>query len=210
MSLLRVLPAFALTALVLAMVPGQGVAMVLRQSLVGGTRCAMASVVGNATGLVLWGVAAAVGLSQVFAHSPLAFDILKYAGVAYLSYLSLSTLVTLRRSGGAFDTGGAAATRTFAAYRLGLVTNLTNVKAAVFAVAFIPQFVPRHFALGPGIVLLALVQAVVSFSWYSALVATVHRAAATLARARVRRILTAISAVGLLALALALLLSSAR
>jgi threonine/homoserine/homoserine lactone efflux protein len=204
------LPAFALTALVLAMVPGQGVAMVLRQSLIGGPRCAMASVLGNASGLLIWGTGAAVGLSQIFAHSVLAYDTLKYTGVAYLSYLALTTLVTLRRDGGAFDMGTSAATRTGAAFRLGLVTNLTNVKAAIFAVAFIPQFVPRGFSLGPGILLLALVQAMVSVSWYCTLVATVHRARAILARRAVRQLLTAVSAGGLLTLALVLLFSSTR
>ncbi|HEY5304809.1 MAG TPA: LysE family translocator [Acidimicrobiales bacterium] len=210
MSLLHVVPVFALTALVLAMVPGQGMAMVLRQTLTGGARCATWSVVGNASGLVVWGVASSVGLSQVFAHSPLAYNILKYAGVAYLGYLSLSTLVSLRQRGGAFDTNGQAATRPIAAYRLGLVTNLTNVKAAVFAVAFIPQFVPRSFPLGAGIVVLALVQSLVSLGWYSALVASVDRAATALSRPGVRRVLTGISAIGLLTLAVVLLFSSPR
>ncbi|NNN09118.1 MAG: LysE family translocator [Acidimicrobiaceae bacterium] len=210
MSFVRVFPAFALTALILAMVPGQGVAMVLRQCLVGGARCAMASVFGNATGLIIWGTSAAVGLSQVFAHSQLAYNILKFAGVAYLSFLAVLTLVSLRRSSGAFDTNTMAVTQTFAAYRLGLITNLTNVKAAVFAVAFIPQFVPRSFPLGPGIVVLSFVQAVVSLAWYTGLVAAVHRGAPTLTRPTVRRVLTAISAVGLLTLALVLLLSSSR
>lgn len=210
MSLLRVVPAFALTALVLAMLPGQGVAMVLRQTLTGGARCATWSVLGNASGLVVWGIASSVGLSEIFTHSPLAYDILKYTGVAYLGYLSISTLVTLRRHAGTWDNRGPATVRPFAAYRLGLVTNLTNVKAAVFAVAFIPQFVPRNFPLGVGIISLALVQSLVSLGWYTTLVAAVDRAAAALSRPVVRRTLTAISATGLLALALILLFSSPR
>jgi threonine/homoserine/homoserine lactone efflux protein len=208
--LLAVLPTFALTALVLAMVPGQGVAMVLRQTLVGGPRAGYLSVLGNSLGLVLWGVASAIGLSQVFAHSPLAYNVLKYAGVAYLSFLALQTLVALRRETGAFNTAGRAATRPFAAVRLGLVTNLTNVKAAVFAVAFIPQFVPRSVSLGVGVATLALVQSLVSTTWYVALVTGVHRATTLLARPRVRRALTAVSAIGLLGLAAALLLTSPR
>ena len=210
MSLLRILPVFALTALVLAMVPGQGMAMVLRQTMTGGARCAMASVVGNSSGLIVWGVASSVGLSQVFTHSPGAYDVLKVAGAGYLAYLSLRTLVTLRQTTGTLHTNGAATTRTLAAYRLGLLTNLTNVKAAVFAVAFIPQLVPHGFPLGPGIVLLALVQALVSLGWYTSLVATVDRAANALGRPSVRRALTAISAAGLLALAVVVLVSSPR
>jgi threonine/homoserine/homoserine lactone efflux protein len=87
---------------------------------------------------------------------------------------------------------------------------LPNVKAAVFAVAFIPQFVPRSFPLGVGIVVLALVQSLVSLGWYSALVASVDRAATALSRPDVRRVLTAISAIGLLVLAVVLLSSSPR
>ena len=54
MSLLRIVTVFALTALILAMAPGPGRAMVRRQTMTGSARCAMAS----------------VGLSQVFTHSP--------------------------------------------------------------------------------------------------------------------------------------------
>ena len=210
MSLLRVMPAFALTALVLAIVPGQGMAMVLRQTIVGGARCAYTSVAGNSAGLLVWGGASAVGLSQIFAHSPLAFDILKFAGVAYLGLLSVQTLVELRHVAGTFDYDGQARRRPVAAFRLGLFTNLTNVKAAVFAVAFIPQFVPRTFSLTTGIVALAIVQAIVSTCWYFSLVASIDRASVLLARPQLRRWLTGFSAAGLAALALILLFTSPR
>lgn len=210
MSLLRVVPAFALTALVLAMVPGQGVAMVLRQTIVGGARCAYTSVAGNSVGLLVWGCASAIGLSQIFAHSPLAFNTLKFTGVAYLGFLSVQTLFELRKTFGKFDYGGQARVKTLAAFRLGLFTNLTNVKAAVFAVAFIPEFVPRSFSLGAGIVILCCVQAAVSTTWYFLLVSSVERASVVLARPLVRRWLTGFSAVGLLALAVILLFTSPR
>ena len=80
----------------------------------------------------------------------------------------------------------------------------------MFAVAFIPQFVPRATSLATGIVVLAFVQSVVSFAWYSTLVATVDRAATLFARDGIRRALTAVSALGLLILAVVLLLSAPR
>ncbi|MEO9180247.1 MAG: LysE family translocator [Acidimicrobiales bacterium] len=210
MTLLDIIPAFALTALVLAMVPGQGVAMVLRQTMVGGARCAYISVAGNSVGLIIWGVASAVGLSSIFAHSHLAYDLLKLVGVAFLSFLGVQTLIRLRHDFGTFDYEGQAKLRLLAAFRLGLVTNLTNVKAAVFAVAFIPHFVPRDFSLVTAIIALACVQSFVALCWYVPLVASVNRTSVVLARPRVRRWLTGISAVGLLILATALLLSSPR
>jgi threonine/homoserine/homoserine lactone efflux protein len=209
-ELLKVIPAFALTALLLAIVPGQGVAMVLRQSIVGGTRAAFTSVAGNSTGLVVWGAASAIGLSQVFARSQTAYNVLKYAGVAFLIFLSAQTLWTLRNEFGKFDYDGSAQVGLGPAFRLGLLTNLTNVKAAVFAVAFIPAFVPDEFSLGAGIFILACVQALVSSSWYTFLIAIVDRSSVFLAKPKVRRALTAFSAAGILFLAISLLLTSPR
>ena len=72
--------------------------MVLRQSLVGGRRAALYSVLGNSTGLIIWGAMSSVGLSAIFAKSHLAFSILKYAGVAFLVGLAIQTLFELRNS----------------------------------------------------------------------------------------------------------------
>ena len=210
MNLLAVFPAFALTALLLAMVPGQGVAMILRQSLVGGSRAAIYSVLGNSGGLIIWGAASAIGLSAVFASSPTAFSLLKWAGVMFLVGLSIQTLLELRKESGKFEVSGKAKTAFFPALRLGLITNLTNVKAAVFAVAFIPQFVPKDFNLGWGIFILSCVQSLTSMVWYFSLIAAVDKSSAVLARPKVRRILTGVSAGGILVLALGLALSHPR
>jgi len=182
----------------------------LRQSLIGGRRAAFFSVFGNSSGLLIWGAMSAVGLSAIFAKSHLAFNILKYLGVLFLLGLAIQTLLQLKREFGKFDVDSGAKTNAVAAYRLGLFTNLTNVKAAVFAVAFIPQFVPHHFSLGWGIFLLACVQATVSFSWYSFLIMMVDKSAIFLARPKVRRVLTGISAAGIILLAIGLLLSHPR
>ena len=210
LSIIRIWPAFALTALLLAIVPGQGVAMVLRQSLVGGRRAAFLSVLGNSTGLLIWGALSGVGLSAIFAKSHLAFSILKYLGVIFLCGLAIQTLWQLRKEFGKFDFDSDAKTSSFAAYRLGLLTNLTNVKAAVFAVAFIPQFVPKHFYLGWGLFILSCVQATVSTSWYTTLIMAVHKASKFLAKPAARRTLTAISAIGILLLAAGLAFTSPR
>ncbi|MEI6406650.1 MAG: LysE family translocator [Actinomycetes bacterium] len=209
-ELIKIIPAFALTALLLAIVPGQGVAMVLRQSLIGGSRAAIYSVLGNASGLILWGTLSAVGLSAVFAKSHFAFSILKYSGVIFLVGLAIQTLLQLRKEFGKFDITGSAKIKFLPAYRLGLITNLTNVKAAVFAVAFIPAFVPKNFSLGWGIFILGIVQASVSTTWYSFLVSVVDRASTFLSRPSIRRFLTGVSAAGILVLALGLLLTSPR
>ena len=209
-SMMKVLPAFIATAFLLALVPGQTVAMILRQAIVGGTKTAYTTLVGTSSALVFWGIASAIGLSQIFARSETAYAALKYAGVIFLTFLALQTLWSLRKEFGKFDFEGNTKQGLGPAFRLGLVTNLTNVKAAVFAVAFIPAFVPKDFNLGWGIFILSVVQAIVSASWYTFLISIIGRATTTLARPKVRRALTAISAVGILFLAATLLITSPR
>ena len=210
LELLKVFPPFFITALLLAIVPGQGVAMVLRQSIVGGKRPAFYAVLGNSSGLLIWGAASGIGLSAIFSKSPLAFNILKYSGVLYLGFLSFQTLLELKKEFGKFDFSNNVKVKFGEAFRVGLLTNLTNVKAAVFAVAFIPQFVPKSFNLGFGIFILSCVQACASLSWYSSLILAVDKAAIFLERPNVRRALTGISALGILGLAIGLLLTKPR
>ena len=192
------------------MVPGQGVAMILRQSILGGRKAAFWSLMGNSLGLLTWGTLSSVGLSAVFAKSHLAYSILKWSGVVFLVFLSLQTLATLKNEFGKFDLQSEGQVRTWPALRLGLITNLTNVKAAVFAVAFLPQFVPKNFSLGWGIFIFGCIWPLVSTSWYLFLIWTVDKSAIFIQKARVRRALTAISALGILGLAIGLALTSAR
>jgi len=190
------------------MVPGQGVAMVLRQSILGGRKAAFYSVIGNSTGLFIWCSCSAVGLSVIFAQSETAYSILKWSGVTFLFALSIQTLLTLKNEHGKFDLNQPGHSSPWSAFRLGLITNLTNVKAAVFAVAFIPEFVPRNFSLGWGIFIFGCLWPIVSTSWYLILIWSVDKSALLIQKPQVRRILTAISALGIAALAIGLALSS--
>ncbi len=209
-ELISAIPAFLFTTFLLAVVPGQGVAMVLRQSIVGGPRSAFLSVLGNSAGLFIWGCLSAVGLSAIFAASETAYQLLKWSGVIFLVYLSLQTLTHLRNTFGTFDLDSKAETKSWPAFRLGLITNLTNVKAAVFAVAFLPQFVPTNFSLGLGIFIFGCIWPFVSASWYTFLIWTIKKSAKYIQIPLVRRALTAISAIGIMFLAVGLALSSGR
>ena len=118
--------------------------------------------------------------------------------------------MALRNEFGKFDLQSAGTVKSWPAIRLGLITNLTNVKAAVFAVAFIPQFVPKEFSLGWGIFIFGLIWPLDSTSWYLFLIWTVDKSVNFIQRPEVRRALTAISAIGIMGLALGLALSSSR
>lgn len=208
---LNVIPAFALTVFIIVVVPGQGVAMVLRQAILSGKEAAFYSVFGNTTGLIIWGVLSSVGLSAIFQASPAAFNILKWTGVAYLTFLSIQTLLELRNQAGKFEYESGEKAKGFApAFRIGITTNLTNVKAAVFSVGLVPQFVPDNFSLGWGIFILSVIWAVISMSWYSLMITVVDKSSKWIQKPKVRRSLTAFSAIGIAALAIGLALTNAN
>jgi len=209
-ELLLAVPAFAFTTLLLVMVPGQGVAMVLRQSILGGSKAAFFSALGNCAGILTWATSSAIGLSAIFARSHTAYTLLKWSGVIFLVIVSIQTLLTLKNEFGKFDLESKSEMNLLSSFRLGLVTNLTNVKAAVYAVAFLPAFVPDDFSLGWGIFIFGSIWALVSICWNIFLIWTVKKSAAYIQKPVVRRVLTAISALGIMFLAVGLALSSGR
>ena len=201
------LPSFILATVLLVMIPGQGVAMVLRQSIVGGAGAAFLSSIGNCVGILVWSVSSAVGLSVIFTESELAYSLLKWTGVIFLTFISLQTFLSLRKEFGNFDLENTVTTTSWASFRLGLVTNLTNAKAAVYAVAFIPAFIPQETSLGLGIISLGVVWAMISILWNILLIWTVKKSSAYIQKPTVRRGLTALSAVGILGIAIGLAFS---
>lgn len=206
-ALFENLPSFVFATALLVMIPGQGVAMVLRQSIIGGPKAALLSSIGNCAGILIWSISSAIGLSAVFTQSDLAYSILKWTGVIFLSLISIQTFLSLRKEFGRFDLESTVTTSTWGSFRLGLVTNLTNAKAAVYAVAFIPAFIPQDAPLGLGIITLGATWAMVSILWNIGLIWTVKKSSHFIQRPNVRRVLTAISAVGILAIAAGLAIS---
>ena len=206
-SLIHNLPSFIIATTLLVMVPGQGVAMVLRQSIVGGPKAAFLSSIGNCLGILIWSLSSAIGLSAVFNESETAYAVLKWTGVIFLTIIAAQTFLSLRNEFGKFDLSNTVKTNNWESFRLGLVTNLTNAKAAVYAVAFIPAFIPQQTSLAVGVIFLGTIWALISITWNIGLIWTVKKSSQYIQRPQVRRVLTGISAVGILAIAIGLALS---
>jgi threonine/homoserine/homoserine lactone efflux protein len=204
--LLENLPSFFVATALLVMIPGQGVAMVLRQSIIGGPKAALLSSIGNCLGILIWSVSSAIGLSAIFTRSDTAYSILKWSGVLFLTFISAQTFLSLRKEFGKFDLESSEVTSAWTSFRLGLITNLTNAKAAVYAVAFIPAFIPKETSLGFGIIFLGAVWALISILWNVGLIWTVKKSSSYIQKPSVRRALTAISAIGILGIAVGLAL----
>lgn len=129
---------FLVASLVLAVTPGPGVVYVLARTLAQGRRAGLASVAGVALGNLGNAVGASLGLAALFALSSAAFDLVRYAGAAYLVWLGLRAL---RRSAPAPAVAGFDAPAFGRIFRDGFLVALLNPKTALFFAAFLPQFI---------------------------------------------------------------------
>lgn len=192
--------AFLGAACVVAMVPGASTAMILRQAVVAGRRCGMATVLGNELGVLAWGVAAALGVSALLLASAVAYDAMRIAGAVVLLVMGVRALWRNRRAGGAAAEVRVREVSAGRAFRLGVLTNLANPKAGVFAVSFLPQFVPHGAPVLPMLLAFSLLWALVDLAWYAILVWLVGRARRVLERPSVKRRMEQISGLVLIAL----------
>lgn len=134
--------AFLLTTLVVVVTPGTGVVYTLAAGLSHGRRASVVAAFACTLGTVPHAVATVTGLAALLHASAVAFEVVKYLGVAYLLYMAWSTL----RDKQALVVGdGGAAAEPRPAGRVivsGVLLNLLNPKLTMFFVAFLPQFVP--------------------------------------------------------------------
>ena len=129
---------FCLAALALLAIPGPAVLYIVVQSAEQGRRVGLASVAGVHVGSLVHVTAAVAGLSALVLASPVAFNVVKYAGVGYLVYLGVRKLLE-RDHRAPVDEARSAPVRQ--ALLRGIVVNVLNPKTALFFLAFLPQFV---------------------------------------------------------------------
>lgn len=128
---------FLLTALVVVLIPGTGVIYTLAIGLGQGRRAAIAAAIGCTVGIVPHLAAATLGLAAVLHTSALAFQIVKFAGVAYLAWLAWQAL---RADGALAITPDTARAHLAATARRGALINILNPKLSLFFMALLPPF----------------------------------------------------------------------
>lgn len=199
---MRLTASFVATTWLLAMLPGVGQALMVRQTLAHGRRAAWASIAGTSTGLVVWSLGAAAGLSTLLLANPAAYTVLRWGGGCFLAVMGVKSLLTLRH--GRQETSPAAdgpvARHRRGDYAAGLATNLGNPKAGVFAISLLPQFVPPHGHVFWATAGLGLLWASVTGCWYLLFVWAVGRGRSVVTRPVFQRWLDGVSAAVLLAL----------
>lgn len=129
---------FLLTSLVVVLLPGTGVLYTLAVGLGRGFRPSVAAAFGCTLGILPAAIASIIGLAALLHASALAFQIIKYLGVAYLFYMAWNIL----REGGALSVDAdSKPQQAIKLIRNGLLLNVLNPKLSLFFLAFLPQFV---------------------------------------------------------------------
>lgn len=149
---------FALATLVITASPGPGVLYVSARALSQGRGAGLASMFGIEFGEVVWIAAVATGLAAVLATSSAALTILRLGGAAYLIYLGIQRwrhVETFARPPRA---------SLAQVFTQGFLTQIFNPKVAVFALAFLPQFVDPHQPLVPQVVVLGIIYIAVALA----------------------------------------------
>ena len=167
---------FLAVTLVVVATPGTGVIFTLAAGLSRGARASLVAAFGCTLGIVPHMVAAMTGVAAILHASALAFEVVKYIGVAYILYLAW----TMWRDDHALELGGPGEVRSATSViRAGILVNLLNPKLTLFFVAFLPQFVRPNrpdtllqMATLSGVFMLVTL---VVFAIYGVLAATVRR-----------------------------------
>jgi threonine/homoserine/homoserine lactone efflux protein len=191
------LAAFLGVSALVIVTPGQDTALTIRNTLAGGRVAGVFTAVGVSAGQAVWTIATSVGIGALLVASEPAFVALKLVGSAYLVFLGLQAL--FGRKAPNVERSGAGVTQR-GALRQGLFSNLANPKMLAFFTSLLPQFASSF----GGLLALGLVFCAMTLVWLAAYSVAVAKAGGVLRRARVRRMIEALTGTVLIALGLRL------
>lgn len=128
---------FLVATFLLNITPGPDMLYVIARSVGQGRTAGVVSALGIGVGILVHTMAVALGISTLLVSLPLGFEVIKYAGAAYLLYLGIRTIFFAKYEGEGPHLKRDTLTHIF---RQGMVTNVLNPKVALFFIAFLPQF----------------------------------------------------------------------
>lgn len=136
---------FLIAGILLNLTPGNDTIFILSRSIALGRQAGIMSVLGISTGCLIHTTLAALGLSIIVAKSIIAFNIIKFAGAAYLIYIGYKMLTDRSQLNTEADIPAARKPDLKKIYRDAVITNVLNPKVALFFIAFLPQFIDLAF-----------------------------------------------------------------
>lgn len=168
--------AFCLAVAILVVLPGPIVTLVIANSLNHGKQVGLATVAGASVGNAMLLGATAVGLVAFFALLSEMFEVIRWVGAAYLIWLGIKAwrARATEETAGEATVGARAPRATRTVVLQGFLIAITNPKAILFYIAFLPQFLDPHLPAGPQLLLMSvtmIVMALISDSGYALLAA---------------------------------------
>ncbi|NRQ35708.1 LysE family translocator [Nonomuraea sp. NN258] len=194
---------FAVTTLVMIMIPGPDAALIMRNSLAHGRMAGLLTMLGGLLGLSVHAAAAAVGLSALLVASPTAFTAVRLLGICYLLWLGINALLSSRNKV-EHTVEDEPKGSPLLHVRRGLLSNLLNPKVLLLFVTWLPQFLPTHGDTLGQAVLLSSIIAVLYALWFSLYNVIIDKVSALLRKPRVRARIERITGVVLVGFALRL------
>jgi RhtB (resistance to homoserine/threonine) family protein len=199
--------AFSVLAALLTIAPGPDFVLVVRTAIGYGRRRAIAASLGICTGLFVWALVSAAGITALLTASKIAFTVLRLAGAGYLLWLGFDAI----RHAGRDDDQAAPRFRTpWHAFRTGVLNNILNPKVGVFYVTVLPTFIPNGTPVLATSMLLACIHVVQGIVWLVAVALLVERARAVLTQRRIRRRLEQATGAALVGFGVTVALDAAR
>lgn len=154
---------FAGAALLMVLTPGPNMIYLISRSICQGRQAGVISLLGVVVGFLVHMFAAAIGLTAVFMAIPVAYEVLKWLGAAYLLYLAWQAVKPGARS--PFEARQLPEDSPSRLFLMGFFTSALNPKIAVFYLSIFPQFVsPEHGSVFTQSMVLGLTQITVSFT----------------------------------------------
>jgi homoserine/homoserine lactone efflux protein len=146
---------FALTEILVCLSPGPAVLLVISQGIRRGSRASLSGAFGILVGNIVYFILSAIGLGALVAASTGLFNVVKWAGAAYLVFLGVRSFLSSEglQNQGPQDMQDPQRSRLFAQ---GLITQLANPKAILYFTALLPQFIDATRPMGAQYVVLGV------------------------------------------------------
>lgn len=165
--------AFSILAALLTIAPGPDFVLVVRTAIAYDRTRAIAASLGICSGLFVWALVSAAGITALLTASKLVFTIVRLAGAAYLVWLGVDAI----RHAGHDDTSQTPRFRApWHAFRTGLINNVLNPKVGAFYITVLPTFIPNGAPVLAMSLLLASIHVVQGIVWLGGVALLVERA----------------------------------
>jgi len=199
------LPIWAFVAVTLPLVasPGPSTAVVLRNSIAGGTRAGLLTALGCNTGSVCYGLLTAFGFAVALQRWPSAWTILRITGVGYLGWLGLRSLArAMQPNRDAVQTSTRVDRDAWHRVTSGFLTNFFNPSLAAFYLIVVPQFIPRGVPFARSAMTLTAIHVSMALSWHASWAFAGASLGRVLSSGAPRRAIETVTGIALIALAI--------